>query len=580
MSNETRKKPAVAGDIEQGGGPSPSAGSRHQSPPPPGSGQKLTPGVPLGECGELDFEAHLRQALMQTDVTLAILDRELRYRWVANALAELSHEELIGRRADEFLEPTQARRVMSLQRKVLEEDVRMETELEFRIGGGPRRLRYIAIPLRDEQGAPWGVAETSTDITTRHQERLETEALQERIRQYQRLEAVSRLAAGVAHDFNNRLAVIQLVTQRLLRVRGDDAELVKSLERIGVAAERSAELTRRLLGVGRGGAAEPVTLDLRAVLEELRPLLRRSLPADVGFELEPGPEVLAVRTDPDQLEQVVVNLVANAREALTEGGQLTVSLSEEILAAGDLADQPRARPGPFVRLRVRDTGPGLDEEARRRLFEPFFTSKGNDGADEHPSGLGLATVYGTVTRAGGVLRVKSAPGAGTTVDVLLPRRSKTRVSRLNGPERLASEQRLDGRGELLLVVEDDALLREVLVDKLTARGYRVLSAADATEAIQRYRAGGEPPALLLTDVVLPGLDGPELARRLRQEIPELRVVLQTGHPAERDGPGAVAPGSDALLRKPYASEELLATLRRALDGEARGGADGPPPGPS
>jgi PAS domain S-box-containing protein len=569
VSNETRKKPVPAGEIEREDGP-PSAGSGRESPP----------GVPLGENGDLDFEAHLRQALMQTDVTLAILDRELRYRWVANALAELSQEELIGQRADEFLEPAQARRVMALQRKVLDEDVRMETELEFRIRGVPRRLRYIATPLRDEQGAPWGVAETSTDITTRHQERKETEALQERIRQYQRLEAVSRLAAGVAHDFNNRLAVIQLVTQRLLRARAEDAELIKGLERIRVAAERSAELTRRLLGVGRGGAAEPVTLDLRAVLEELRPLLRRSLPSDVGFELEPGPEVLAVRTDPDQLEQVVVNLVANAREALAEGGQLTVSLAEEILAAGDLADQPRALPGPFVRLRVRDTGPGLDEEARRRLFEPFFTSKGDDGADEHPSGLGLATVYGTVSRAGGVLRVESAPGAGTTVDVLLPRRSKTGVSRLSGPERLATEQRLDGRGELLLVVEDDALLREVLAEKLTARGYRVLSAADATEAVQRYRDGGEPPAVLLTDVVLPGLDGPQLAQRLRQELPALRVVLQTGHPAERVGPGAVAAGGDALLRKPYASEELLAALRRALDREADGRGGGPPPDPA
>ncbi len=388
-------------------------------------------------------------------------------------------------------------------------------------------------------------------------------ALQAQLAEARRLEGIGRLAGGVAHDFNNLLTVIiSFGEEALARVKAGERPEGEDLEEVLSAARRAADLTRQLLAFARRQAVSPVGLDLNAHLRGSEKLLGRVIGEDVRIvkDLEDG--LWPVRCDPGLLGQVVVNLAVNARDAMPGGGTLTLSTRNVSVGPGDPLPDPAMPPGDYVRLEVSDTGCGMPPEVLEHAFEPFFTTKGPGKG----TGLGHATVHGIVRQSGGYVGVRSAPGQGSTFQIFLPRQAGP----VEGPAAAGSgEERGD---ETLLVVEDDASVRSAVVQALRAGGYRVLSAASAEEALALARTESGRIDLLLTDVVMPGHGGPEVARLVTATRPGIRVLFMSGHPDDALGNhGVLAPGVD-LLAKPFSPAALRARVRSVLDRPARTGA--------
>lgn len=372
----------------------------------------------------------------------------------------------------------------------------------------------------------------------------------------QKLEALGRLAGGIAHDFNNLLTVILGRAYLLLaRLRGDDPAR-RDLELIRTTAERAAALTRQLLAFSRRQALQPVVLDLNAVVGELVPMLRSLLGEDIQLQSRLAPSLGAVRADRAQLEQVILNLVVNARDAMPEGGVLTLETREVPADHPELRAEPDAAPGPHVALVVRDTGVGMDAATLARIFEPFFSTK----PASQGTGLGLATVYGVVRQSGGVIRVWSAPGAGATFAVYLPR--------VDGkPARAEDLPSVPASGwETVLVAEDEADLRELVREVLEAAGYRVLAARTADEALRLTREHAGPIHLVLTDVVMPGMSGPALAREVQARRAEARVLFMSGHAGRSANPTEPLDPAAPRLEKPFTPDALVVAVREVLDG--------------
>jgi two-component system cell cycle sensor histidine kinase/response regulator CckA len=371
--------------------------------------------------------------------------------------------------------------------------------------------------------------------------------LEEHLRHAQKMEAVGRLAGGVAHDFNNLLMVIQSFAEGLARDLGPEHPQREDVEEIRKASTRAAVLTRSLLAFSRKQVLMPRSIDLRGVLADLEPMLRRIVGEDVVTRVVAAAPLPPVHADPGQIEQVIVNLVANARDAMPSGGVLTL---EAAPADGD-----------YVRLSVTDTGHGMDEATQRHIFEPFFTTK----ALGEGTGLGLATVHGIVAQSGGSVRVTSAPGAGTTFEVLLPRARDGAVRRATEPPPSRSRP---GGGESILLVEDETAVRTATRRILERAGYAVTEAADGRAAIAVAEGMTRPIELLLTDVLMPGLTGPQLHRQLEAARPGLRVLYVSGYTDdEMLHRGMLLPGA-AFLQKPFFGRALLEKVRAVLDGVA------------
>jgi len=383
------------------------------------------------------------------------------------------------------------------------------------------------------------------------------EQLEERLRQAQKLEAMGRLSGGVAHDFNNLLTVI-LGNVELLRKQAGHAEL----DQIAAAASSASALTNQLLAFGRRAVLEPQVLDLGALVQGAVDMIRRLIGAQVEIEYEVPREVLAARLDRTQIEQVLLNLAANARDAMPHGGVLRLGVTSVMLSA-DTRQEPDAHPGAYVCLSVSDSGEGMDDATRKRIFEPFFTTK----ARGHGTGLGLASVFGTVSQSGGFIRVHSQLRQGTRFELFFPRSQEQ-------PEGLAAAARKTparGRGNLLLVEDNDAV-RAVVKLILQGAGYAVLQARSLAEARELWAGNKDEIALLLTDMVLPDGHGTDFALALIAERPELPALCMSGY-----ADGAWQPGEStarlAHIGKPFASEELLRKVRQLIDeGQARAGA--------
>jgi two-component system, cell cycle sensor histidine kinase and response regulator CckA len=371
----------------------------------------------------------------------------------------------------------------------------------------------------------------------------ERKDLEAQLRHAQKMEAVGQLAGGIAHDFNNFLAVILGRSEILAKLVPQEGELQSHLALIRETVEQASQLTLRLLAFSRRQVLQPQTADLNAIVEDTVNMLRRLIGESVSIELGLADDLELVRVDPGQIGQVVVNLALNARDAMPSGGRLVIETCNRL--DGGV---------PSVVLTMRDDGHGMDEATRARIFEPFFTTK----AAGHGTGLGLATVYGIVEQSGGTITVDSAPGGGTTFEVFLPRAEGTRTA---PPARDDTEP--VGGSETVLLTEDEAPVRRVTAEILRDYGYRVLTAADATDALAVARAHEGAIHLLLSDVVMPGANGPTLAAELRGLRPETRCLFMSGYlPALTDLEGA------PLLRKPFAARALLAAVRDALDREA------------
>jgi PAS domain S-box-containing protein len=432
-------------------------------------------------------------------------------------------------------------------------------EVEFRLRHRDGHWVWVLakgrILERDAEGRPYRMCGTHLDISARKQLEAERISMEAQLRQAQRLEAVGQVAGGVAHDFNNLLTV-QLANLRVLaavpELSGETRDMLSDVER---AAEAAADLTRQLLAFGRRQVLQPLRVDLNEFVPGFLKMLRRVVREDVRIVFEVPDRPHWVDADVGMLQQVLLNLAVNAQDAMPSGGVLSIGIDavEVVAPAGPDADQ---RPGRFVRLMVADTGHGMDDATMRRAFDPFFTTKPVGKG----TGLGLATIYGIVKQHGGFIGVQSAPGKGAEFRVHWPR-AEDGSAAASPPEEQPSFAR--GHGELVLLVEDAQAVRRALRATLLRLGYEVVEAADADEALALCRDAAARVDVLLSDVVMPGLGGIELAQRLRQEHPTIPVVLMSGYSPELAAEGL--PDGVRFLKKPVEPATLASVVRAALE---------------
>ena len=496
----------------------------------------------------LESERQLRAILEQTPAVVFIKDLDGRY-----SLVNRRFRELLGSEPDvdsltdyDFLPTEVADAMRENDMQVIEGGVAIQFEERVPIDGVEHVYVTVKFPLHDADGAPLGVCGIATDITRRKE-------LEEQLRQSQKMDALGQLAGGVAHDFNNLLTVI-LAQSDLLRMSLEgQPKLRDDIELVLDAAERAKALTRQLLAFSRRELYDAQIFDLRAALDEMRALLSRVIAENIEVELELGPEPLNVRADRGQIEQRTLNLATNARDAMPDGGRLRLA-AEEVVIGDD--DELGIEPGPYVRLTVSDTGVGMDEATRAKAMEPFFTTKTGDRG----TGLGLAIVYGIVKQSGGAVQLRSALGEGTTVTVYLPTAEgeATAASPVDPAARVGTET--------VLVLEDALPVANVIERALRGSGYQVLMASRGEDAVELARSHDGPIHVLVSDVMLPGMDGPSAAAEIRALRPEIAVLFITGHVDDRIRQGALGEEAD-VLEKPFRPGELVERVRRALDGD-------------
>ncbi len=408
--------------------------------------------------------------------------------------------------------------------------------------------------LRDSSGTPNGLIGVTRDITAWKKTQEALHRSEDRLRQAQRLEAVGQLAGGVAHDFNNLLTVIQGNHDLLMRdFHAADPRRAR-LEEIGKAADKAASLTRQLLAFARRQRLEPEVMSLNDVVSETGPILKRLLPEDIRIVTELDDELGYVEADRGQLEQVLLNLVVNARDAMPRGGELRIATSNADLRTGFEVYEPPVVPGHYVRMEVSDDGPGIPEELQAKIFEPFFTTK----EVGQGTGMGLATVYGIIKQSKGYVWVESGVERGTTFEILLPLCSRSKTEQPVATTAVAASG-----SETVLLVEDEEAVRTLTGSILTEFGYRVLEAAGGSEAMEICAAEGGRIDLLLTDLVMPEMWGDELAWRLRSAFPGIRILYLSGYGDRRQKRRSSGDGS--FLEKPFTAERLLEKVREALD---------------
>jgi two-component system cell cycle sensor histidine kinase/response regulator CckA len=387
-------------------------------------------------------------------------------------------------------------------------------------------------------------------------ERRERRQLEHRLQQSQRMEAVGRLAAGVAHDFNNVLTVVLGSTELILLDLPAESPLRDEVEVVQEAATRAIDLIRQLLAFGARQVLQPRVLDLNELVNTVSRMLRRLISEDVQLVIRLAPDLGRVRVDPGQIEQVLVNLAVNARDAMPKGGRLTIETANVTVAA-----EPGSAPGPRVLLQVSDTGTGMDAETQARIFEPFFTTK----ARGKGTGLGLATVYGIVRQSGGHIGVDSTPGRGTVFRIHLPCESDP-IEGDAAPRPTAPPQ---GGSETVLLVEDESLLRVLARKVLERGGYHVLAAGGGAEALDLAAQHAEPIHLLLTDVVMPDMSGRDVMQRLAPGRPEMKVLYMSGYADEAVARHGVLDPGTSFIQKPFKPDALAQKVREVLDGPPR-----------
>ena len=417
----------------------------------------------------------------------------------------------------------------------------------------------ISTSMRDDRGG-LAIVVNSRDVT----QRLEAERAlcesEEQLRQAQKMQAVGRLAGGVAHDFNNLLTAMlgygQLLEERLAAEGIEAEELTEVLK----AADRATSLTRQLLTFSRRQASQPRVVDLNKVVDETRKMLQRLLGEDVELVTRPDPNLYPVKVDPSHVEQVIMNLAVNARDAMPEGGRMVIETRNLDLEEAARTVPATLSPGEYVLLTVSDTGSGMDEVTLAHIFEPFFTTKDKGKG----TGLGLSTVYGIIQQSGGCIIPESTPGQGARFRIYLPRA----VEALPGEDPLAPSAPLPEGQETILLVEDEPWVLGLALRCLEKSGYRVLTATNGEEALQMH-ARGERIDLLVTDIVMPRVSGPQLVSRLRDVNPGLLVLFVSGYP---DHAAATEYGDDestAFIPKPFTLKVLAGKVREMLDDRER-----------
>jgi PAS domain S-box-containing protein len=497
----------------------------------------------------------LRTLIQASPLAIAVLDGQEKIRmWNAAA------ERIFGWKPHEVLGRTlpAAGDFAGFTRRALQGE--SLATLEFtgtRKGGAPVELSVSMAPLRGAQGEITGAMAVIADITERRQAESQKGQLEEQLRQSQKMEAVGRLAGGVAHDFNNLMTAVSGYAE-LLQAHFSPGEAAREyVDEILKSSSRATQVTRQLLAFSRRQVLQPKVIDLNSVVQNMDGLLRRLIGEDIELHTSSDPHLAAVKADQGQIEQVIMNLAVNARDAMPNGGRLSIETRNVELDSCYNDRHGRMRHGPHVLLAVTDTGIGMDPETQSHLFEPFFTTKETDKG----TGLGLATVYGIVKQSGGDVWVYSEVGRGTCFKIYFPRVDE-------GPDR-ASKGAPQGRPtagrETVLLAEDSDVVRRLLHEILTAQGYTLLEARHGAEALQMSRGYPGKIDLLVTDMVMPQMSGRELAHHLAPERPDMKILYMSGYTEEaiaRDG--VLDPGT-AFLEKPFTPASISRKVRELLD---------------
>lgn len=467
----------------------------------------------------------------------------------AEEMFGFSAQEMIGRSAS-FLAPQECKgeEVANLERIRGGERVEYFESLRVRKDGKPLDVSVTISPIRDTEGKVIGASTIARNISA--QKRVENQ-----LRQSQKMEAIGRLAGGVAHDFNNLLSIVGACSELVREHVGPGG--LEYIDNIGQATKRGTALTRQLLAFSRRQTTKPEILSMKERLKEIHKLLRPLMGDDVEIVLGSAPEDAFVMIDPSHWDQVVVNLAVNARDAMPKGGKLAIETKLFNCDAGFAQEHPPMKPGVFVMVAVSDNGTGMDEVTRTRIFEPFFTTKEIGKG----SGLGLATVYGIVNQAGGCIFVYSELGQGTTFKIYLPSAERAMNSDDRPVEALLPQRR---EGVTVLLAEDEAMMRTVTSRILQAHGYKVLEAEDGSAAWRLARSYKDKIDLVLTDVVMKGMTGPELVLKMMDPYPTIKIVYTSGYTGEilnRQGLNGII----RFLDKPFTRADLLNTLDAALN---------------
>jgi PAS domain S-box-containing protein len=480
-------------------------------------------------------------------------------------------QEIVGRSVSVLVPPDRPDEVPEiLQRVARGEHVQHFETQRLRKDGRILEVSVTISPIRDRTGKIVGASTVAGDITDRRRAEAELRALRDRLHQAQRLESVGQLAGGIAHDFNNLLAGIMnyatLVSSGLtglttrLGLDGDEdaVTLAQDVAEIIVVATRAAQLTRQLLTFSRQEITKPEIINLNAVVVDMEKLLSRTLGETIDLVTDLASDLPPTKMDRGQIEQVLMNLVVNARDAMPGGGSLRIE-TETCNVCGQWARLAGEDPRPGVGLRVSDTGSGMPPDVQARAFEPFFTTK----AVHNGSGLGLTTVYGIVTRAGGEVLIRSEPGVGTTIRVELPATSDD----ITPTHDVVQGEPAKSLGETILLVEDEDMVREPIGRMLRSYGYIVLAASRAEEALRTADEYSGRIDLLLTDVVMPGPSGKHLAAELKRLRPETKVLYMSGYSQDVSLSEMIPAEEPHLIEKPFIADDLLRRIRQTLDTE-------------
>jgi len=502
-------------------------------------------------------EERFRLFVENAPVAVAMLDREMRYiaasnRWyqdykIADDIIGLCHYDVF---------PDLPEYWKAVHRRGLAGSTERADEDRFeRDDGSVTWLKWEVRPWYDSTGDIGGVMIYTDDIT--RQKLLEAQVLQA-----QKLDSVGRLAGGIAHDFNNLLTAILGFAEMAQEECDPDSPLQEHLRNVVQPARSAARLTQQLLAFAKQQAVTPRVVDVSHLISNTAGILRRLVPENIDLCIQPMQALIAVKVDPGQFAQILVNLVVNARDAMPEGGRIAIIAQNVVVQEGQSREHDEVAPGSYVRVAVSDTGAGINDAVKPRIFEPFFSTKGNGRG----TGLGLATVYGIVRQAGGYVWLRSQPGAGTTFNVYLP----CTAERPDVLEVEAPVQAQNAGSETILVAEDEAPVRALAVLALKAQGYTVLEAGDGLEALKAAAGREKEITLLITDVIMPKMGGRELAERLQSRHPGIKVLFTSGY-ADDFGPRGGSAGQELrFLPKPFTPSVLLHKVRALLDSRPAG----------
>ncbi len=505
-----------------------------------------------------ESEKRLQAILDNSPALIFLKNTEGRYLYVNPQFAKLTpltREQILGKTDDEIFLPAQAAAFRTNDLKVLQAGVALEFEEVADQQDGPHTSIVSKFPLRNAEGKVYAICGIATDITER-------KSLEAQLRQSQKMEAIGQLAGGIAHDFNNLLTVINGYSELMLLSLPVEHPHCATFEQIRQAGEKASRLNRQLMAFSRQQVLQPKVLDLNAVVANIDTMLQRVIGEDIDLLTILSPGLASVKADPGQIEQVLMNLLVNARDAMPAGGRLTIETADVVLDTDYARTHVAVNPGRYVMLAVSDNGCGMDAETQARIFEPFFTTKELGKG----TGLGLSTVYGIVKQSGGNIGVYSEPGRGTTFRIYLPRIEEAAEAVEPGKAR----EQLPRGSETILLVEDEAGVRTLAKTILQTHGYTVLDAAQGKDA---FLLSGQHEGLIhlmVTDMVMPEMSGREVADRLKPLRPNMKVLFMSGFTDKAMVHHGELDRGMAFLQKPFTPQTLARKVREVLDAPTKG----------